>query len=102
MADQTVSLEQLAIHAGEAAALLKELANTHRLMICCSLVAGELSVMEINERLPLSQSALSQHLARLRTAKVVVTRKASQTVFYQLADDKVLQIISTLKNIYCP
>ena len=102
MADEDISLEQLAVHAGEAVTLLKELANTHRLMICCSLVAGELSVMEINERLPLSQSALSQHLARLRTANIVTTRKASQTVFYRLADEKVLQIISTLKNIYCP
>ena len=93
---------QLALHAGEAADLLKQLANVNRLMICCSLVEGEMSVMEINAQLPLSQSALSQHLAKLRLSNILATRKESQTVLYRLANDKVLSIISTLKNIYCP
>jgi len=94
--------QEMAAHASEAAALLKELANTSRLMICCSLVECELSVSQLNERVPLSQSALSQHLSRLREASLLVTRKEAQTVYYRLSDDKVIQIISTLKTIYCP
>jgi len=95
-------IQEMAIHAGEAAALLKELANTSRLMICCCLIEGEQSVSQLNERVPLSQSALSQHLSRLRDARLLVTRKEAQTVYYRLGDDKVIKIISTLKAIYCP
>lgn len=92
----------MAEHAAEAVALLKELANQNRLMICCVLVGGELSVAEINQQIPLSQSALSQHLARLRLAGLVDTRKDAQTVFYRLAGDRVMQVMSTLKSMYCP
>ena len=92
----------LSEHASAAADLLKELANINRLMICCCLGDGELSVTDINAMVPLSQSALSQHLARLREANLLATRKESQTVYYRLADEKVLKIIATLKTIYCP
>ncbi|MDG1485587.1 MAG: metalloregulator ArsR/SmtB family transcription factor, partial [Porticoccaceae bacterium] len=74
-------LEQLAEHAQEAAALLKQLSNQHRLMILCSLIDSELSVTELNSRTNLSQSALSQHLASLRNAGLVQTRREAQTIF---------------------
>ena len=95
-------LDELAVHAKQAATLLKELGNESRLMVCCSLGNSELSVGELNARVPLSQSALSQHLARLREAGLVKTRKEGQTVYYRLAGDQALKVIATLKSIYCP
>ena len=95
-------LEQLAEHAQEAAALLKQLSNQHRLMILCSLIDSELSVTELNSRTNLSQSALSQHLALLRNAGLVQTRREAQTIFYQLQGNEAIQVIRVLKSIYCP
>lgn len=94
-------LAELAEHAGEAAALLKQLANPHRLMILCTLIDGELSVGELNARVPLSQSALSQHLAGLREAELVATRKERQSVFYRLQGDEAVRVINVLKQLYC-
>lgn len=100
--DNAGSMEQLALHAAAAAKLLKELGNVNRLMICCALAEQELSVGELNAQVPLSQSALSQHLARMREAGLLVTRKESQAVYYRIADDSALKVIATLKSIYCP
>ncbi len=96
------SMEALAQHASAAANLLKELGNVNRLMICCSLAEQELSVSELNILVPLSQSALSQHLARMREAGLLACRKESQAVYYRIADDSALKVIATLKSIYCP
>jgi ArsR family transcriptional regulator, virulence genes transcriptional regulator len=90
------------IHAREAANLLKAMANEHRLMIMCTLMDGELCVGELNERVPLSQSALSQHLASLREAGLVSTRKESQTVYYSVNGTEASKIIAVLQSIYCP
>ena len=97
-----LDIDELANHARSAVALLKELGNENRLLVCCCIGDAELSVSQINEKVPLSQSALSQHLARLREAGLVATRKESQTVYYRLASDEALAIIATLKSIYCP
>lgn len=94
-------LAALARHAGDAAGLLKQLANQHRLMILCTLIEGELSVGELNARVPLSQSALSQHLAGLREAGLVATRKERQSVFYRLQGSEAVRIIEVLKQLYC-
>ncbi len=96
------SMQSMEKHAAAAAGLLKMLSNEHRLMICCALGEQELSVGEINERVPLSQSALSQHLAKLRDANLVVTRKDGLTVYYQLHGSEAIKIIQILKSIYCP
>ena len=95
-------LVDMQAHAQEAAALLKALANENRLMILCTLMGGEMSVGDLNERVPLSQSALSQHLASLREAGLVSTRKAAQTVFYRLQGNEASQVIAVLQSIYCP
>lgn len=95
-------LKELQVHSRDAAQLLKQMSNEHRLMILCTLGAGEMSVGELNEGIPLSQSALSQHLANLRSAGLVATRKESQTVYYRLLGDKAIQIIQVLQSIYCP
>ena len=94
--------EQLAEHAQAAATLLKKMSNPHRLMLLCALSAGEMSVNALNEKVPLSQSALSQHLASLREAKLVTTRKDGQTVYYQLQGRVAMRIIAVLRQIYCP
>ncbi len=77
-------MQQMLPHAEQAATLLRALANEQRLMILCNLSAGELSVGQLNERVPLNQSALSQHLAVLRKSGAVNTRREAQTVYYSL------------------
>lgn len=88
-------------HAGEAATLLKALANDQRLLILCSLLEGPLSVGGINEQVELSQSALSQHLAVLRTNGIVTTRRESQTIYYALAQGPALNIMEVLYQAFC-
>ena len=88
-------------HAGEAAQLLKALANERRLQVLCLLADGERSVGEVNELLDLSQSALSQHLAVLRQEGLVVTRREAQTIRYSLAPGPAGEVIETLHGIYC-
>lgn len=91
----------LRAHATEAAQLLRALANEKRLMLLCLLVEGERSVGELNARVDVSQSALSQHLAILREDGLVETRREAQTIYYSLADGPAQAIIETLHGIYC-
>ncbi len=102
LAKQTVNMTEMQQHAKQAARLLKTLGNEYRLLILCTLINGELSVGELNDLMPLSQSALSQHLASLREAGLVETRRQSQTIYYRLCGDEAIKIISTLQSIYCP
>ncbi len=89
--------------AARAAALLRGLGNENRLWILCLLIShGELCVSALQGRLGLSQSALSQHLARMRAQGLVSCRRESQTVLYQVADPDVIRLIGTLKQIFCP
>jgi DNA-binding transcriptional ArsR family regulator len=88
-------------NADEAAALLKALANGQRLRILCLLLEGERSVSDMNAFMTLSQSALSQHLARLRQDGLVTTRREAQTIHYALAPGPALQVIEALHGIYC-
>ncbi len=94
--------EEMRSHADAAASLLKSLGNENRLMILCALMNEEMSVGQINELIPISQSALSQHLNYLREAKLVETRRASQNIYYQLKGDETIKVIAVLKSIYCP
>ena len=88
-------------HAGDAARLLKALANENRLQVLCLLAGGECSVGEINELLDLSQSALSQHLAVLREENLVQTRREAQTIHYSLTPGPAAAVMETLHGIYC-
>ena len=89
--------------AGEATRLLKVMANKCRLLVLCYLAeAGELSVGELIDRVGLSQSALSQHLAKLREEGLVATRKDAQCVFYRVCDAKAEQVLVLLHQIFCP
>lgn len=88
-------------HAEQAAALLRALGNSQRLMILCNLADGELAVGELIARLPLSQSATSQHLAVLREQGIVSTRRVAQTIYYSLKPGPAAQVIEVLHSIYC-
>jgi len=93
--------QEMARHAEQAAGFLKLMANPHRLMILCHLLDRELSVGELNEHLPLSQSALSQHLAVLRKAGLVKTRREQQTIHYSLASGQVNAVMAVLYREFC-
>lgn len=88
-------------HARQAAELLKALANEQRLMILCHLVQRPLSVSELNERVPLSQSALSQHLAVLRESGIVQTERESQSIHYSLPPGVVTRLLGVLNDEFC-
>lgn len=88
-------------HADEAAALLKALANEQRLLVLCCLLDGSKTVGEINKRVSLSQSALSQHLGVLRDTDLVTTRRASQTIHYTLKPGPALDIMRVLYDSFC-
>lgn len=102
--NQMNTLEPMAIasKAAEAARMLRSLANQHRLLILCILANGELPVGALQAQVELSQSALSQHLARLREEGLVATRREGTSIVYRIADPAVLQIMTTLAAIYCP
>ncbi|MCF2859925.1 metalloregulator ArsR/SmtB family transcription factor [Pseudoalteromonas sp. SMS1] len=91
----------MAKSAAKAEALLKIMANKHRLMILCCLQQSEMSVSELNARVPLAQSALSQHLAGLRKAQVVATRRSGQTIYYRVVDDQVAAMLEKLYELFC-
>ncbi|GAM74346.1 transcriptional regulator [Vibrio ishigakensis] len=82
-------------------ATLKVLSHHERLLVLCQLIEGEKGVAELQERSPLNQSALSQHLKVLRDNNLVAVRKESQMVFYSLNDPRITQLIESLYNIYC-
>jgi len=85
----------------DAAKILKVLSNERRLMIVCMLYKGEKSVGTLEEIIGLSQSALSQHLARLRRDGLVKTRRDAQTIYYSLKSEETIQILACLHDIYC-
>lgn len=95
------SAVELVSKAAEAEGFLKALANRHRLMILCELHKGEHSVTKLQMEIGLSQSSLSQHLARLRADDLVKTRRSSQTIFYSLANEDVSRIIDLLYEMFC-
>lgn len=95
-------LKQFEASAGQAEALLRSLANARRLMILCQLANRELSVGELQAAVGLSQSALSQHLAKLRAAQIVATQRSAQTIRYRIDDPVVLRIIAVLAETFCP
>lgn len=96
------SISELEASATEAAGVLKSLSNEKRLMILCKLLEeGEMSVLPIAEAVGLGQSALSQHLARMRAEKIVDFRRDGQTLHYRIADPKVAQLLKSLKSIFC-
>ncbi len=96
-----MDLDAMEGRARRASALLKAMGNPHRLMILCRLAEGEKCVGELERLIGLSQSALSQHLARLRRDDMVATRRVAQTIYYSLAGLEARAVIATLYRLYC-
>lgn len=96
-----LDLSQMADNATQAEQLLKLLANKNRLMILCTLQEKEMSVGELNQSVPLAQSALSQHLAGLRKANVVATRREGAVIYYRVVDEKVTALLAQLYQLFC-
>jgi len=93
-------------NANQASTLLKAMSNPHRLMVLCLIAEQERSVGELESIIGLSQSALSQHLARLRRDNLVKTRREAQTIYYSLKGTDAITVIKTLQDLYgyseCP
>lgn len=99
----SAAIDELTVHAQAAAGLLKALSNEHRLLILCHLIAEEeLTVGALVERVNLSQSALSQHLARLREQGLVSFRRDAQTLHYSISDPRAARVVGLLHELFCP
>jgi DNA-binding transcriptional ArsR family regulator len=98
LSDETREMKQ---RVGEASAFLKKLSNPDRLLVACALVDGERNVRELEDMLEIRQPGLSQQLAELREAGLIVGRKEGKQVFYQLADARVGTFIHTMHELFC-
>jgi len=102
MASATFDPETFEKQAVEVASVLRAIANERRLMILCRLVeCGEDNVSSLAEAVGLSQSALSQHLAKMRDEGLVTFRRESQTLWYRIADPRIEQLFATLHKLFC-
>jgi DNA-binding transcriptional ArsR family regulator len=102
MNDKTqIDIAEMRSNATQAAELLKAMSNENRLLILCYLGEKEMSVSELNGFIDLSQSSLSQHLARLRKDGLVKTRRESQTIYYTIAHPSIVKLIGFLHGEFC-
>jgi len=95
------SHKELAASAGEAAALLKTLGNSDRLMILCLIAEQERNVSELQQILEMRQPTLSQQLSRLRGEGIVSTRRQGKSIYYSLADFAAARVMDVLYDLYC-
>jgi DNA-binding transcriptional ArsR family regulator len=102
MENTTLTADTLRAQAHHAAHTLRFLANPHRLMLLCALVEGEQNATALQALCGLSQSATSQHLARLRKQGIIVVRRYKQQSLYRLHDPTVAKLLHALYTIYCP
>ena len=93
------TVNPLEAKADEVAATLAAMANPKRLLVLCTLLAGEKSVGDLAEIVRLSPAALSQHLGKMRALRLVATRRDGQTIFYSLASPEVRALLETLYQI---
>ena len=96
-----MDIKELTAKSEEATRLLAVFANPQRLRILCELQQGERSVGALEAVIGLSQSALSQHLAKLRMAEVVSTRRESQTIYYSVSDARAVKLLAVLYEMFC-
>jgi len=96
-----MDIQDLTARSEQASQLLTLLANPRRLRILCALQEGERSVTALEAVVDLSQSALSQHLAKLRAAGIVSTRREAQSIYYSNADTRVARVLEVLAELFC-
>ena len=99
--DVDASVAALRERADYVAGRLALVANAKRLLILCELVKGERSVGSLQSAVALSQSALSQHLAKLREAGMAATRRESQTIYYRISDTDLKVLMAALYDAFC-
>lgn len=99
--EAVIDLARMRSAAGEASQLLRALANEDRLMLLCQLTEGERSVSELEQLTGISQPTLSQQLGVLRLERLVRQRRHGKYMFYSIADERALQLLSTLYHLYC-
>jgi DNA-binding transcriptional ArsR family regulator len=97
-----MDIKLMQANAAQASALLKSLSNPSRLLVLCALVTREHTAGELEALTGISQSAISQHLARLRDDDMVDTRRDAQRIFYSLKNQAVRAVLETLHGLYCP
>lgn len=85
----------------DVAMLLKQLSHPQRLLILCSMAAGEKSVSEIEEACGASQSAVSQFLKGMRLEGLIASRREGKQIYYKIVDKRVLELIKSLYLIFC-
>ncbi|WP_287804482.1 metalloregulator ArsR/SmtB family transcription factor [Diaphorobacter sp.] len=103
MIDDATTLDPPAMraHAGEAVTMLKLLGNEDRLMLLCQLTEGERTVGELEQLTGIGQPTLSQQLGVLRRDGLVQTRREGKFIWYQLADDRALQLMQAIHRLFC-
>lgn len=97
----SMNIQKMEYNASKAAALMGMMSNPNRLMILCRLLEGEKCVMDLAEAVGLSQSALSQHLAKLRASNLVDTRRDAQTIYYSLSSKEAEAVMNVMYGLYC-
>ncbi len=98
----TVSeMSELEPKIAEAASLMEMLSQPARLKILCTLIAGEMSVLDLAKTVGLSQPAMSHHLKKLRGSGLVETRRDAQTIYYSLKGGEALAVLQVLHGLYC-
>jgi DNA-binding transcriptional ArsR family regulator len=98
---ETRTAHPLEAKAEEVSATLAAMANPKRLLVMCTLLAGEASVGDLAAVVGLTPAALSQHLGRMRALRLVATRRDGQTIYYRLASAEVRAVLETLYRVYC-
>ena len=88
--------------ATETSSLLKTLGNPDRLLLLCQLTQGEACVSDLELALGIQQPTLSQQLTVLRNEGLVTTRREGKKIYYAIGDDKLLALLNTLYQLYCP
>ena len=96
-----MDLDRMQASAERASDMMKLLGHRHRLMILCELKLSERSVGELSETIGISQSLVSQHLARMRHENVVASRREAQVVYYSLQEGEAATLIAALYDIFC-
>jgi len=96
-----LNVSEMRRNAESSAAFLKLLANPSRLLVLCNLIEGERCVGDLEKDLDISQSALSQHLSKMRDEGIVKADKQGQHVFYSISDSNVVEILNVLYDLFC-
>ena len=98
---EQIDLDDMISSAVQACALLRVLANRHRLMLLCQMTQGEFCVNELETALGIEQPTLSQQLTVLRQEQLVTTRREGKQIFYSIASPEAMAVMQVLYEQFC-